>query len=502
MKPQHGCSSEQSIIRSRLTKPHGIDRREFLWRFGGGLGGIALAHLLAEQGLLAQDRSDLATPRQDFLKGNPHHPARAKRVVQLFMSGAASQCDTFDYKPELARRHGQKFDPGEKVELFQSNPGACMKSPWNWRQHGQCGKWVSGLVPHLASCADDMAFIHSMVSTSNVHGPATYMQNTGFVLPGFPHMGAWISYGLGSENNNLPTFVVLPDPRGFAPNGPANWGAGFLPASHQGTMIRVGQPNPIYDLFPPPAARFINQQSEAEGLALLRQLNQQHLTERHGDSRLDARIASFELAAKLQLSAPEVLDVTKESNATRELYGLNDKVTEDFGRSCLIARRLLERGVRFVQLWSGADNGFPRRNWDSHEDLPRDHLMMGASMDKPAAALLKDLKARGLLDDTIVIWTTEFGRMPCSQGSKGRDHNPFTFTTWLAGGGIQGGVSYGQSDEWSYKAAVNPTYCYDVHATVLHLLGIDHTKLTFRHNGIDRRLTDVHGTVINSIIQT
>jgi len=299
---------------------------------------------------------------------------------------------------------------------------------------------------------------------------------------------------------NLPTFVVLPDPRGFAPNGPANWSSGFLPAAHQGTMVRVGKPNPIFDLFPPESARYITRDSEKEGLALLQELNRQHQAMRAGDSRLDARIASYEMAAQLQLHAPEVLDMSGESGSMKKLYGLDEPVTEDFGRRCLIARRLLERGVRFVQIWSGADNGFPRRNWDSHEDLAKDHREMGRSMDQPAAALIKDLKARGMLNDTIVMWTTEFGRMPCSQGAKGRDHNPFTFTTWLAGGGIQGGVTYGASDEWSYKAALNPTYCYDVHATVLHLLGVDHTKLTFRHNGIDRRLTDVHGEVIGAIL--
>jgi hypothetical protein len=463
-----------------------LDRRSFLWH-AGGLGGIALAHLLGADGLLAAPSKGL------------HHRATAKRVVQLFMSGAASQCDTFDYKPELIRRHGQKFDPGGKVELFQSTPGAVMRSPWKWKQHGQCGKYVSGLVPHLAACVDDIAFIHSMVSKSNVHGPATFMQATGFVLPGFPAMGAWVSYGLGSLNENLPAFVVLPDARGYAPNGPANWGAGFLPAAYQGTMVRAGAKNPIFDLFPPEGS-FITRPSEADGLALLQKLNRAHQAQRAGDSRLDARIASYELAARLQLSAPEVLDLSRESAATRKLYGLDEPITEDFGRNCLLARRLLERGVRFVQVWSGADNGFPRRNWDSHEDLAKDHGEMGASMDKPAAALLKDLKARGLLDDTIVLWTTEFGRMPCSQGAKGRDHNPFTFTTWLAGGGIRGGVTYGASDGWSYQAAEHPTYCYDVHATVLHLLGIDHEKLTFRHNGIDRRLTDVHGHVIQEIL--
>lgn len=493
MKTARSTTRQSSQL---ITRP-ALDRRAFLWRFGGGLGGIALAHLLGTEGLLA----DAPVPRPDpKLNGGLHHRAKAHRVVQLFMSGAASQCDTFDYKPELIKRHGQKFDPGGPVELFQSDPGPFMKSPWDWKQLGQCGKWMSDLVPHLGSCVDDIAFVHSMVAKSNVHGPATFMQNTGFVLPGFPHMGAWISYGLGSLTDNLPTFVVLTDARGFAPNGPANWSAGFLPAAHQGTMIRLGRPNPIFDLFAAPGSKSITPQSEREGLSLLHQLNQNYAIQHTGDSRLDARIASYEMAAKLQVSAPEVLDISAESEATRKLYGLDEKVTEDFGHRCLMARRLLERGVRFVQVWSGADNGFPRRNWDSHEDLARDHLEMGTSMDKPAAALLKDLKARGLLDDTIILWTTEFGRMPCSQGGKGRDHNPFAFTNWLAGGGIQGGVTFGESDSWSYKVAGNPAYCYDIHATILHLLGIDHTRLTYRYNGINRRLTDVHGAVLHSIL--
>jgi Protein of unknown function (DUF1501) len=470
------------------------NRREFLWQFGGGLGGIALAHLLKSDGLLASAGS----ARPD-LNGGVHHRAKARRVVQLFMSGAASQVDTFDYKPALIERHGQTFDPGGKVELFQSMPGAVMKSPWKWKQHGQCGKYVSSLVPHLASCVDEIAFIPSMVSKSNVHGPATFLQSTGFLAPGFPGMGAWISYGLGSLNESLPTFVVLPDSRGFAPNGPANWGAGFLPASHQGTIVRASEKTPIFDLFPRDK-RVATSEAQADGLAILRQLNRDHQRSREGDSRLEARIASYELAARLQVSAPEALDLSAESPATRKLYGLDERITKDFARNCLLARRLLERGVRFVQVWSGADNGFPRRNWDSHEDLARDHANMGRSMDQPAAALLHDLKARGLLEDTIVIWTTEFGRMPCSQGGKGRDHNPFAFTTWLAGGGVKGGITYGQSDEWSYKAIEKPTYCYDVHATVLYLLGIDHEKLTFRHNGIDRRLTDVHGHVIEELL--
>jgi len=473
-----------------------VDRRSFLWNSGGGLGGIALAHLLAQDGLLADEPG----------KKGVHHPAKAKRVIQLFMSGAASQCDMFDYKPELIKRHGEKFDPGAGVQLFQSTAGACLKSPFEWKQHGKCGKHMSSIVPHLADCVDEIAFIHSMVAKSNVHGPATFMQNTGFVLPGFPSMGAWVTHGLGGLSENLPAFVVLPDSRGFAPNGPANWSSGFLPANVQGTMIRPGSDNPIYDLFPPaevanasPTQR-ITPESEREGLALLKQMNKLHQSSRAGDTQLDARIAAYELAARLQLSAPEVLDISKETQTTRDMYGLNNKITEDFGRNCLIARRLLERGVRFLQVWSGADNGFPRRNWDAHEDVEKNHGEMATSMDQPAAALIKDLKARGMLEDTIVYWTTEFGRMPCSQGGRGRDHNPFTFTSWVAGGGFKGGVSYGESDELSYRAVKNPTYCYDLHATILHQLGIDHEKLTFRHNGIDRRLTDVHGHVIQDII--
>jgi hypothetical protein len=476
-----------------------LSRRALLSFTGCGFGQLALLHLLASDGLLARDENatehGVRSPGQGL-----HHRARAQRVVQLFMSGAASQCDTFDHKPLLIERNGQPFDPGGKVELFQSTPGAVMASPWKWRQHGQSGKWVSDLLPHLATCVDEMAFLPAMVSKSNVHGPATFLQTTGFVLPGFPSVGAWVAYGLGSMNDNLPTFVVLPDARGFAPNGPANWGSGFLPATYQGTTIKPSDPNPIHNLFRTDAGQGPSDRRETATQAVLNQLNTRHAQERPGDSRLEARIASYELAARLQLSAPEVLNLAGESRATRRLYGLDDPVTADFGRNCLLARRLLERGVRFVQVWSGADNGFPRRNWDSHEDLARDHGAMGRSMDQPAAALLKDLKSRGLLDDTIILWTTEFGRMPCSQGGKGRDHNPAGFTSWLAGGGVRGGTTWGATDEWSFRAVEHITTGYDIHATVLHLLGIDHTRLTFRHNGINRRLTDVHGEVISAIL--
>ena len=482
-------------------------RREFLWNLGGGLGGIALASLLGDNGLLATP----APARRGVL----HRPAKATRVVQLYMSGAASQCDLWDYKPALEKRHSEKFDPGEPVELFQSAPDKFMKSPFKWRQHGNCGKWLSEPVAPLGECVDDIAFIHSMVSNSNVHGPATFMQATGFVLPGFPSMGSWISYGLGSMNDNLPTFVVLPDPRGFAPNGHMNWSSGFLPAEHQATMVQPSAAQPIADLFPP-EGNYVSKASDADGLALLQELNRGHAAARAGDSRLEARIRSYELAARMQISAPQVLDIRSEPEHILKMYGLDRDNTvtppkaiidtaqeiEYFGRNCLVARRLLERGVRFVQVWSGADNGHPRRNWDSHEDLARDHGPLATGLGIGAAALIKDLKQRGMLEDTIVLWTTEFGRMPCNQGSVGRDHNPFVFTNWLAGGGIKGGTSYGESDEWSYKPLERdkPTYCYDVHATVLHLLGIDHERLTYRHNGIERRLTDVHGRVIKEIL--
>jgi hypothetical protein len=483
-----------------------LSRRDFLWQSGGGLGGIALASLLGTEGLLA---ANLGKPPA----GCPHHAPRAQRVVQLFMAGAASHVDLFDYKPELIKRDGQPWDPGEKVELFQNGHGATFASPWKWKPYGQCGKYLSGIVAPLGDCVDDIAFVHNVVGKTGVHSQATYLQATGFQSPGFPGAGCWVSYGLGSLNENLPTFVVLPDHRGYASNGPKNWDAAFLPGQHQGTIVRPGAANPIADLFPAPND-FVNPASEAAALALLNQLNRSHAASREGDARLDARIRSYELAARMQLAAPEALDLGQEPAYILKMYGLAHGLktfpkeinaveeTDYFGRKCLVARRLLERGVRFVQIWSGCDNGFPRRNWDSHEDIYRDHGPLAAGMARGTAALIKDLKQCGLLEDTLILWTTEFGRMPCAQGGKGRDHNPFCFTNWLAGGGIKGGVSYGPSDEWGYKPAErrNPTQVYDIHATLLNLLGIDHTRLTFRHNGIDRRLTDVHGHVIREIL--
>jgi hypothetical protein len=468
-----------------------VSRRELLWNLGGGLGGIALAQMLARDRLLA------GAPSDSDLNGGIHHRARARRVIQLFMNGGVSQMDTFDFKPRLERDHGRPFDPGESFEAVTSVPGNVMKCPFPFRQHGQSGRWVSSVFPHIARHVDELAFIMNLASRTNVHGPASYMMNTGFTLPGFPCLGAWMSFGLGSLTDNLPTFVVLPDPRGLPYNNQGNFSAGFLPARHAGTILRVNSPTPINALHPPTSARHITAESDSAGQTLLREMNRDHLAQAPGDSRLEARIASYELAARLQSHAPEALDLSRETEATRRLYGLGEPATDSFARSCLTARRLIERGVRFVQLWSGA--GGPTNNWDNHTSIPNELPPIARSVDQPVAALLHDLNHRGLLEDTLVVWSTEFGRHPFTQGADGRDHNAGTSVAWLAGAGINAGTSVGESDEWSWRAS-NPHYCYDLHATILHLLGIDHEQLTFRHSGIDRRLTDVHGHVIEEIV--
>ena len=493
-----------------LNTPQPQSRREFLWRSGGGLGGIALASLLGGEGLLGS----VARAAESGLRpGLPHHQPRAKRVIQLFMSGAASHLDLFDYKSELIKRDGQKSDFGEHVEAFQDGLGPWMKPVWPFKPYGQSGKMLGETVSELGKVVDEMAFIHNLVGKTGVHSQATYLQATGFQLPGFPGMGSWVSYGLGSMNENLPAFVVLPDHRGFGSNGPKNWDSAFLPGQHAGTIIYPGRENPITDLFPGKSGGFISPQSEAAAHAVLAKINHEHAATRESDARLDARIRSYELAARMQLAAPEAMDISKEPDYILDLYGIKknppkwpteinaEEEMDYFGRKCLAGRRLIERGVRFVQIWSGNDNSFPRRNWDSHEDIRRDHGPLSMGFARGAAGLIQDLKQRGLLDDTIILWTTEFGRMPSSQGGKGRDHNPYVFTNWLCGGGVKRGAIYGESDQWGYKPLDrnHPTTVYDIHATVLQLLGIDHTKLTFRHNGIDRRLTDVHGEIIQGL---
>jgi len=460
-----------------------LDRRNFLLNVGGGFAGLALAQMLSRD----------AGARAPF-----HHPPRAHRVIQLFMTGGASPMDLFDYKPELERLHGQMLGPKEKPDGFTAPAGALMKSPFAFKRHGDSGRWVSELFPEQAKLVDEMAFLMAMATKTNVHGPGTYMMNSGFLLPGFPCMGSWITYALGDIADNLPSFVVLPDGKGLPYNQKGCFSSGFLPAVHQGTVIDAAAAQPVPDLFPDSEHAAARDGANAEGLALLDSINRAHAAGRPGDSRLGARIASYELAAKMQLSAPEAFDVMREPDYVRRAYGMEEAHTEDFGRRCLLATRLIERGVRFVQVWSGPQGAVD--NWDNHGSIPDELPPMAASVDKPIAALLRDLKSRGLDEDTLVIWTTEFGRTPFAQGGTGRDHNGGSFVSWLWGAGIRPGVAYGQSDDWGYKAESGKTYCYDLHATVLHLLGIDHEKLTVRKDGIDRRLTDVHGHVIRDIL--
>ena len=470
-------------------------RRDFLFSLGCGLGGLALTQLLAEAGELP----GVAKPKAEF-NGGLHHVAKVKRVVQLFMNCGVSQMDTFDYKPSLEKGHGKPFDPGtpEKPEGVTSTPGNLMKSPFKFAQHGQCGRWVSSVFPHLATQVDRMAFLMAVASKTNVHGPASYMMNTGFILPGFPCMGAWFSYGLGRLTNNLPTFVVLPDARWLPYNQKGNFGSGFLPVAHAGTILNANGNPPIPDLASSSKEKFVTPDADKDAIELLGKVNRNHADTRPNDSRLESRIESYELAAKMQKHAPEALDLSREAAKTRAKYGLDEPATADFGRRCLLARRLLERGTRFVQVWSGA--GGPANNWDNHGDIIKELPPIAHSVDQPAAALLQDLHDRGMLSDTLVVFSTEFGRQPFTQGATGRDHNQGTSVAWMAGAGVKGGVSYGESDPWSWRTETNRTYCYDLHATILHLMGIDHTLLSVRHDGTDRRLTDVHGHVIEKIL--
>ena len=459
-------------------------RRDFL---ATGFGGLAVSHLLAAE----------TKPNPEF-NGGLHHKAKVKRVVQVFLNGGMSQMDTFDYKPTLEKKHGQIVDVGLKATAT-GTPGPLMKSPFKWKQHGKSGRWVTDVFPHLATRVDDMAFLMGMTSKTNVHGPASYLQNTGFQMPGFPCAGSWIGYALGRLTDELPSFVVLPDPRGLPYNGSGNFSAGFLSASHQGTVVNPSAPSPISDLAASPSAKFVTPAASDDGLKLLRELNGKYASDRPGDSRLSARVESYELAAKMQLAAPEVFDLTKETKATHALYGTAAPAHEGgFAKNCLLARRMIERNVRFVQIWSG--QGGPSNNWDNHTNIEKELPPIARQVDRPVAALLEDLKSKGLLADTLVIFTTEFGRMPFTQGGVGRDHNGGTFVTWLAGAGIKVGHAHGESDEFSYRATEEGTDGHDLSATLLHLMGIDHEKLAVRHDGIDRRLTDVHGHVIRSIL--
>ncbi len=450
-----------------------------LWQAGGGLGGIALAQMEA------------------LASTGTHFAPKAKSIILIFLPGGISSIDTFDYKPELIKHHGKETKGANTITPFGGKRGTVMKSPWTFKPYGKTGKYVSSMLPEMATCVDDLTFIHSMVSRSNAHGPAMFQMSTGYIFQGFPSMGSWITYALGSENANLPSYVVLPDTRGLPPCGVANWGNGFLPASHQGVIFGE-EKTPIADLNPPPS---ISASTQKASFDLLKQLNEDHLKQNPGEDQLAARIKSYELAARMQVSAPQVTDIRGESEATREMYGLNNPVTRAYGYNCLLARRLVEKGVRCVQLFNGGEFGAPRVNWDAHEDLVTNHNKNAAILDKPTAALLKDLKQRGMLKDTLVVFTTEFGRLPISEGlgEGGRDHNPEGYTAFFAGAGVKPGFTFGSTDELGYRAD-QPTTVYDFHATILHLLGLDHKRLTYYHNGLQRRLTDVHGEVIREIL--
>lgn len=483
---------------STIPVRHLLDRRRFLGDMATGVSGLALAALLAEQNLLGAEPPDIRL-EAPLAARKPHFTPRAKRVLHVFCTGAVSHLDTWDYKPELIQRHGQPLPGVDKLVTFQGENGNLARSPWTFRPRGRSGKMVSDLLPHLAEMADEMCFLHSLTSRTNTHGPGECHMSTGFALEGYPSAGAWVTYALGTENQNLPAYVAIPDPRGVPQQGPSNWTNGFLPAVFQGTVFNADRP--IANLARPKSVS-----ADADGAVrdFLRRLNDEHLKQRPEDSELNARIAAYELAARMQLSAPEVSDLSGETAATHALYGLDDKnpILAGFGRNCLLARRLLERGVRFVTLYNGAfAMGEGALNWDGHRRIKSDYDRHGPILDKPLAGLLKDLKVRGLLDDTLVLWTTEFGRMPTFQkGTEGRDHNPSGFTAWLAGAGVKRGYSHGATDPFGHKAVEDVATVYDFYATVLHLLGLNHEKLTYYHNGIERRLTDVHGQVMRKIL--
>jgi hypothetical protein len=463
------------------------DRRGFL----GGMGGIALAHLLQQDGLLAS--GPIAGSGNPLAAQRTHFPAKAKRVIWLFMHGGPSHVDLFDPKPELIKWAGKPLP--ESIGTFETrrkvaqNPLLGPVKPFAPR--GKSGIEMSDFLPHMAGVADELCVIRSCHGDSVNHPQSVYQMNTGSILMGKPSMGSWVSYGLGSENADMPAFVVMPDPGGGLKGGPPAWGSGFLPATYQGTPVRPG-PNPILHLQRPEGMSAGRQRST---LDVLHEMNRLHLNERDHDTQLAARLESYELAWRMQSAAPEAVDISSESEATKNLYGLDDPVTRDFGTRCLLARRLVERGVRFVQLYSGDTNG-----WDAHEDVLDNHTTHCAKTDKPVAGLIRDLKQRGLLEDTLVIWGGEFGRMPMSEKGKGRDHNPYGYTTVFAGAGVKGGHVHGATDDFGLRAERDKVHVHDLHATILHLLGVDHENLTFRHNGRDERLTDVAGNVVKSIL--
>lgn len=474
-----------------------ITRRSLLARAGGGFGSLALAAMLRDSKLLAAPAS---TQAMNPLAAQPSHfPAKARNVIWLFMNGGPSHVDTWDYKPELQKRSGQELAGFDKNTGFFANAvGPLMGSPFQFARHGQSGRWVSELFPNMARHVDKMALVKSCYTLTNNHSPALFMMNTGTIRMGLPCVGSWITYGLGTDNANLPGFVVMSDPlgRGLPKGNALNWGAAFLPGSYQGTLL-ASSGDPIDNLRRP--SEQTDRQQRAE-LDLLAKLNGKHQSQHPAEQDLAARVQSFELAYRMQMAAPEAIDIDAEPRPIKDLYGVGDKRCDHFARQCLLARRMVERGVRYVQIYSGGMEN--QRSWDGHMDIIGNHTGFAAETDQPIAALLTDLHQRGLLDNTLVIWAGEFGRLPVSQKAEkpGRDHNPHAFTCWLAGGGVKPGVSYGETDELGHKAAVDRTSVHDLHATILHLLGLDHKKLTYLHNGRRFRLTDVEGEVIRKII--
>jgi uncharacterized protein (DUF1501 family) len=473
-----------------------LDRRRFFSSTAVALSSIALTNLLSRDGLLAgQPQIDPARP---FAPRQPHFPASAKRVVVIFCAGAVSQLETWDYKPELIKYDDKPLEGGPAV-TFQGPAGNLARPQYEFRRRGQTGKWVSEMIPHLAELTDDIAFIHSLTSKTNTHGPAENFLSTGFVQDGFPSLGSWASYALGSENQDLPAFVAIPDPRGVPQAGSNNWGSGFLRAEFQGAPLSAKEP--VRNLAPPSE---VQPADDRAAWSLLQRMNQRHLEQHTGDNRLAARIASYELAARMQLSVPELGDLSTEPAHVLKMYGADDESNPTkaaFARNCILARRLIEKGVRFVQLFNGAYASGGELNWDGHNKLKAQYDKHAAILDQPAAALIRDLGQRGLLADTLVVWCTEFGRMPMFQkGAQGRDHNPDGFTCWMTGAGVKPGVSHGATDELGRRAVENVSTLYDFNATILHLLGLNHEALTFEHDGVQRRLTNVGGHVIREVL--
>lgn len=482
-------------------QPHlPLNRRDLLTRAGGGAGLLALASLLSSEGLLGQtSAATTSDPKLNPLaKKEPHFPTKAKSVIWLFMNGGPSQVDTWDYKPELEKRDGQKLENFDaNTGFFTGQVGPVMKSPFKFKQHGNCGAWGSDIFPKMSEHVDDMAFLYSCYTGSNNHSPALFMMNTGTTRMGFPCVGSWVTYGLGSESANLPAFVAMTDPlgRGLPKGYSQNWGAGFLPSVYQGTWLKPSG-DPIDNLFRPKEMEDLQQRAQ---LDLLAKLNKHSLEKSPMEQELAARIESFELAYRMQSAAPEAIDIENEPEHIHQMYGIGDKRCDHFAKQCLMARRMVERGVRFVQIYSGGMEN--ERSWDGHQNIVANHSQFAGETDTPIAALLTDLKQRGLLDSTLVIWGGEFGRLPIVQtGGTGRDHNPHAFTVWMAGGGVKGGTLYGKTDELGHKAVEDRVHVNDLHATILHLMGLDHTKLTFRLNGRDFRLTDVAGNVVKKIL--